>query len=228
MVRVKASPRLKKFNWLLLLVHLGALFPLAWFAWDFWQGNPGVIVNPFQAATLRTGKPALILLILSLACTPANTLFGFRKALTVRKTLGLYAFFYVCIHFLIFIVDNGLFGNHIEIPPILAATFEKQFAFVGFAAFLILLPLAITSTRGWMKRLGKNWKRLHRIVYAAGILAIFHYIWLVKSDYREPLMYGLILALLLVVRLPYLRKRISQTRSRLVGTGRHRKPAASS
>ena len=227
MHRSKGSRRKKKFNWLLLLVHLGALFPIAWFAWDFYQGNAGVIVNPFQAATLRTGKPALILLLLSLACTPANTLFGFRQALTVRKTLGLYAFFYVSLHFLIFIVDNGLFGNRIEIPPILEATFEKRFALIGFTAFLILLPLAITSTKGWMKRLGRNWKRLHQIVYAAGILAIFHYIWLVKSDYREPLVYGLILTLLLVVRLPLLRKWISQTRNRLLGTGRHRNPAAS-
>jgi len=201
-------------TWLSIVTHLGALFPLVWFAWDFWQGNYAVIINPFQEATFRTGKAALILLVLSLACTPINTIFGWRRVLTVRKTLGLYAFFYVSLHFLIFIVDNGLFGNHIEIPPILEATFEKQFALVGFLAFLILLPLAITSTKGWMKRLGRNWKRLHRFVYLAGLLAIIHYVWLVKSDYREPFIYGAILGLLLITRIPKLRKSITQYRAR--------------
>jgi sulfoxide reductase heme-binding subunit YedZ len=176
------------------LAHLGALFPLAWLVWDYWQGNAALWVNPFQEVTLRTGKAALVLLILSLACTPANIVFGWRQALSLRNVLGLYAFFYVCLHFLIFVVDNGLFGNRIELGPILAATFEKRFAYVGFTAFLSLLPLALTSTKGWMRRLGRNWKRLHRLVYLAGLLAIVHYSWLVKSDYRQPLLYGFILA----------------------------------
>lgn len=204
-----------KWTWLQLLTHVGGLFPLVWFLWDFWQGNFAIIVNPFQAATLRTGKAALILLILSLACTPLNTLFGWRQVLALRKTLGLYAFFYVSLHFSIFIVDNGLFGNRIEFGPILEATFEKRFALVGFLAFLILLPLAVTSTKGWMKRLGRNWKRLHRFVYLAGGLAIVHYVWLVKSDYRQPIIYGLILGLFLLIRLPRLRKTISQRRAQL-------------
>jgi len=197
-------------GWLSLLAHLGALFPLAWLAWDYWQGNAALWVNPFQEVTLRTGKAALVLLILSLACTPANIVFGWRQALSLRKVLGLYAFFYVCLHFLIFVVDNGLFGNRIELGPILAATFEKRFAYAGFTAFLILLPLALTSTKGWMRRLGRNWKRLHRLVYLAGVLAIVHYSWLVKSDYRQPLLYGFILGLLLLVRLPRIRRPVSQ------------------
>jgi sulfoxide reductase heme-binding subunit YedZ len=205
-----------KLNWLQIITHLAALSPLAFIVWDFTQGsNAALLINPFQELTLRTGKAALILLVLSLACTPVNTLLGFRLALTVRKMLGLYAFFYVAIHFLIFIVDNGLFGNHIEIQPILEATFEKRFAFVGFAAFLILLPLAITSTKGWMKRLGRNWKRLHRFVYLAGILAVIHYVWLVKSDFREPLVYGAIVGIFLLVRVPAVRKSTSQYRLRL-------------
>jgi sulfoxide reductase heme-binding subunit YedZ len=202
-------------NWLKILTHLGALSPLALIAWDFWQGNAALWINPFQEVTFRTGKAALILLILSLTVTPLNTLFGWRQLIPLRKILGLYAFFYVSLHFLIFIVDNGLFGDHIELGPILAATFEKRFAFVGFAAFLILLPLAITSTKGWMKRLGRTWKRLHRLVYLAGGLAIIHYVWLVKSDYREPLVYGFILGLLLLARVPQIRRPVSQYRLRL-------------
>ena len=202
-------------NWLAILVHLGALFPLVRFGWEFWQGSFAVIVNPFQEATLRTGEAALILLVLSLACTPLNTFFGWRRALTVRKMLGLYAFFYVSIHFLIFIVDNGYLGNSIKLQLILDATFEKRFALVGFLAFLILLPLAITSTKGWMKRLGRNWKRLHRLTYVAGILAVIHFIWLVKSDIREPLIYAAILGVFLIVRLPQVRKFITAQRTRL-------------
>jgi sulfoxide reductase heme-binding subunit YedZ len=205
-----------KLNWLQIITHIGALSPLALIVWDYTQGtNAALLINPFQELTLRTGKAALITLVLSLACTPANTIFGFRKALTVRKMLGLYAFFYVAIHFLIFIVDNGLFGNSLELQPILEATFVKRVAFVGFAAFLILRPLAITSTKGWMKRLGRNWKRLHRLVYVAGILAVIHYVWLVKSDIREPLVYGAIVAILLLFRLSNLRKWASQSRQRL-------------
>lgn len=205
---------IRNWPWLLIITNIGALFPIAWFAWDFWQGDFSVIVNPFQAATIRTGKPALILLVLSLACTPINSVFGWRQILTIRKTLGLYAFFYVTLHFLIFLVDNGYLNGALQLAPILEATFEKRFALVGFLSFLILLPLAITSTKGWMKRLKRNWKRLHRLVYLAGFLAIVHYIWLVKSDYREPLVYGAILGILLILRLPNLRKPISTFRNR--------------
>lgn len=212
----------QKWTWLTILTHVGALSPFILLAWDFWGGNSALLINPFQEVTLRTGKAALILLILSLACTPINTIFGFRRVLTLRKTLGLYAFFYVSLHFLIFIVDNGLFGNQIELGPILEATFEKRFALVGFLAFLILLSLAITSTKGWMKRLGRNWKRLHRFVYLAGILVIVHYVWLVKSDYRQPLVYGAVLGLFLLVRLPSLRKSIRQFKTRIRSPRQHR------
>jgi sulfoxide reductase heme-binding subunit YedZ len=194
-------------NRLLLLTHLGALLPFGWLVFDWLTDN--LSINPIQDVTLRTGKAALILLILSLAATPLNTLFGFRQALTLRKWLGLYAFFYVSIHFLIFIgLDYGFDLNLLR-----EAIFEKRFTLVGFAAGVLLLPLALTSTRGWMKRLGKNWKRIHRLVYLAGVLAIVHYIWLVKSDIREPLVYGAILAFLLLVRIPYVRKNAARLRS---------------
>jgi sulfoxide reductase heme-binding subunit YedZ len=191
-------------NRLLILTHLGALLPLGWLVFDWLTDN--LSVNPIQDITLRTGKTALILLILSLATTPLNTVFGLREALPLRKWLGLYAFFYVSLHFLIFIgLDYGF-----DLTLLREAIFEKRFTLVGFAAGVVLLPLAFTSTRGWMKRLGKNWKRLHRLAYLAGALAIVHYIWLVKSDIREPLVYGAILALLLLVRIPVVRKKVSR------------------
>ncbi len=203
-----------KNGWSLLQIvaHVGAWGPLLLLGWDFWRGNGALLVNPFQAITLRTGLAALILLLLSLACTPLNTVFGWRQALALRKPLGLYAFMYGTLHFLIFVVDNGYVGHSIDLAEVLSATFEKRFALAGLAALLLLLPLAITSNRWAMRRLQKNWKRLHRLAYPAGILAIIHFIWLVKSDIREPLVYGAVLALLLGLRLPTVRRYITQTR----------------
>lgn len=195
-------------NWLHWLTHLGALFPLAWLLWDYF--TDGLTVNPIQDITFRTGKAALILLVLSLACTPLNILFGWRSVLPLRKPLGLYAFLYVSLHFLIFVgLDYGFDGDLLY-----EAIFEKRYALVGFVAFLILLPLALTSTQGWMRRLGKNWKRLHRWVYLAGLLAVVHYVWLVKSDIREPLVYGGIVAVLLLLRLSWVRKTVTGWRNR--------------
>ncbi|OGO30928.1 MAG: hypothetical protein A2Z16_02450 [Chloroflexi bacterium RBG_16_54_18] len=197
-------PKLTRFQ---LAVHLGGLAPLAWLLFDLWRDN--LTVNPIQAVTLRTGKYALVFLILSLGCTPLNTLFGFRPALKVRRALGLYAFLYSSLHFLIFIgLDYGF-----DLLLLREAIFEKPFALVGFSAFLVLVPLATTSTRGWMRRLGKNWTRLHRLVYLAGFLVIVHYLWLVKADLRPPIIYGTVMLALFVVRLTPLRKAISLVRS---------------
>jgi sulfoxide reductase heme-binding subunit YedZ len=191
-----------------ILTHVAALLPLALLAWDYWQGR--LIIDPVGVITTRTGKTALILLILSLACTPINIIFGFKEVMRVRRALGLYAFLYASLHFLTFIgldygFDFDLLGQGI---------LDQRYVLVGFAAGLLLLLLAITSTQGWQKRLGKNWKRLHRLVYLAGILAVVHYVWLAK-DNREPLRYGAVVALLLIVRIPGLRKAISDIRYRL-------------
>jgi len=201
--------RTLKAQWLRITVHVGALIPLAVLIWDYF--NNQLTVNPIQAITLRTGKTALILLVLSLACTPANTLLGFRPALKVRRALGLYAFLYAALHFMVFVgLDYGFD------PALLKeAIFEKRYALVGFAAFLILLPLAITSTKGWMKRLGRIWKTLHQWVYLAALLVIVHFVWLVKADIREPLMYGAIVLLLLVMRIPLVRQALSSLRNRM-------------
>lgn len=190
-------------------VHVFALVPLALLIWNGLNDN--LTANPIQTITFRTGKAALLLLVLSLACTPLNSVFGLRLALKWRRPLGLYAFMYAALHFLTFtVLDYGL-------DPLLLkeAIFEKRYALVGFAAFALLVPLAITSTRGWMKRLGKRWKRLHQAVYVAGLLVIVHYLWLVKSDRREPLLWGAAIALLLALRLPPVRRFASGLRHRL-------------
>lgn len=180
--------------------HIGALIPLVLIIFDYFTDN--LTANPIQAITLRTGKPALVLLVLSLAVTPIHTIFKYNPIIKLRKILGLYAALYVAIHFLIFIgLDYGL-----NWQLIYEATFEKRFALVGFAAFLILIPLAITSTKYWMRRLGKNWKRLHRLVYLVNILAVVHYIWLVKSDIRQPMFFAGLVIFLFIIRLPSVKK----------------------
>jgi sulfoxide reductase heme-binding subunit YedZ len=194
-------------RWLKILVHAGALAPLAWLLWAYWQGL--FLVDPIREITTLTGKVALILLMLSLACTPLNTLFGFRQALRLRRALGLYAFLYASLHFLTFIgLDYGF-----DLAFAIQAIVDQRYVLAGLAAGLILLTLAITSTVGWQKRLGKKWKRLHRLVYLAGILAVVHFVWLVK-DVREPLRYGAVLAVLLLLRIPRVRRAISNLRHR--------------
>ena len=197
-----------KANWLRILVHVGALVPLGWMVWQYTQGL--FLVDPVREMTTLTGKTALILLVLSLACTPINTVFGFRQVLRVRRALGVYAFLYAGVHFMIFVgLDYGF-----DLGLLRQAIFDQRYVLVGFAAGLILLVLALTSTRGWKRRLGRNWKRVHRLVYLAGILAVLHFAWLVK-DIGEPLRYAAIIVLLLVLRIPRLRQAASNTRRKL-------------
>jgi sulfoxide reductase heme-binding subunit YedZ len=173
-------------------------------AWDFTQGQ--LTANPIREIQLRTGKYALVLLVLSLACTPIYVLSGLKQVLSLRRPLGLYAFMYASLHFLNFVgLDYGF-----DFSLIREDIFEKRYALVGFAAFLILLPLAITSTKGWMKRLGQNWQRLHRLIYLAALLVILHFLWQTKADFRQPLVYGAIVAVLLTVRIPWVREFISK------------------
>lgn len=203
---------------ILWLTHIGALIPLAWLAFDYWAGN--LSVNWIQDITLRTGKPALVLLVLSLACTPLNIVLGIRNIIPARKWLGLYGFGYAAVHFLIFIGVDYAF----DWAFIWEDVGTKLYVIVGFAALLILIPLAITSTKGWMRRLGKRWKKLHQLVYIAGILAVFHYVWVVKSDYREPIAWGILLGFFLVVRIPKVRKQIANWRTGRSKTRQPQKP----
>ena len=194
--------------WLRILVHIACLIPFMLLMWDY--SNDNLTVNPIQEATSRTGKAALIILVVSLACTPLKTLFNIKQVLPLRRPLGLYAFFYVCIHLLIFTVfDYGL-----DWGLITETVAKKRYVLVGFSAFLLLLPLALTSTKSAMRRLGKRWKVLHKLVYLAAALAILHFVWLVKADISEPLMYGAAVAVLLLLRLPRIRQAITRWRTR--------------
>ena len=202
-------------TWLPILTHVGALLPLARLIWNFFHDQ--LTANPIQYITFQTGKSALVLLVLALACTPLNTIFELKSVVGLRKTLGLYAFLYATLHFLTFVGLDYQFD-----PELLKeAIFKKRYALVGFAAFLSLLPLAITSTKGWMKRLGKNWKRLHRLIYLAGLLAVIHFVWLVKSDVREPLAYGAVVFLLLALRLKTIRRTLVNLREKLAARRRN-------
>lgn len=198
----------RKLNWPLLAVHVGVWLPVINLTWHAYTGQ--LSVNPIQDLTFGTGLPALILLLLSLAVTPAVTAFGWSWAIPLRKWLGLYAFFYAVAHMLIFaVVDYGL--NWAELYR---QVLQKPYLLAGIGALLLLLPLALTSTQSWQKRLGRAWKDLHRAVYVAALLAVLHFAWLVKADLTEPLIYAGVLAGLLALRLPPVRRRLSALRQR--------------
>lgn len=184
------------------LVHALALSPLAFLAWQFWQVYAGIDIDALGADPVaeiehRLGTWALRLLLLALAVTPLRQLTGQPMLLRFRRMLGLYAFAYACLHFAAYLgLDLG--GYWAQIFEEIA---KRPYITVGFAAWLLLVPLAVTSTQGWIRRLGRNWARLHRLVYAIAVLAVLHFWWIVKSDIREPLLYATILAVLLGWRL---------------------------
>jgi methionine sulfoxide reductase heme-binding subunit len=185
-------------NWkttpLQIIAHIGALTPLFVMAFDIFTDNYGP--DPIREFTLRTGKTALILLFLSLACTPFNTVFGFKPALKLRRPFGVYSFIYALLHFSIFIGIDYFFNFKL----IQGALLEKRYAIVGLITGIILLSLAITSTIGWQRRLKKNWKKLHKLAYVAGFLAVVHYIWLVKQGVPQPWYFLALLIILFLLR----------------------------
>jgi sulfoxide reductase heme-binding subunit YedZ len=213
--------RKQKTKLIRLTGHIGSLIPLALLLYDYYFGlfSPDFI----REITLRTGKAAIVLLVLSLAITPLNTILGWKQLQPMRRIFGVYAFMYVAFHLTIFVyLDYGL-----SWPLIQEALFEKRYALVGFAAFLILLPLALTSTRWSMKKLGKKWTTLHKWVYLAGILAVLHYILLVKNAYTQPLAFALILIVLLTVRIGPIKQWIIRQRRNL-GKGKQKKVSVES
>ena len=206
-----------RFTWFQILVHLGSLLPFALLVVDTLRDN--LTANPIQALEQRTGRHAITLLVLSLACTPLNSLFGWRELIKRRRTLGLYAFLYATLHVIIFIdLDYGLAWS-----LILQTIFEKPYIIVGVLSFLMLVPLAFTSFDIWKQRLGKNWKRLHRLVYLIAPLVALHYAWGKKGDFFRlqgeiirPLIYALIILILLIMRIPQVRKALASLRDRIL------------
>ncbi|GBF07393.1 sulfite oxidase subunit YedZ [Deinococcus aerius] len=190
-----APRRASPLPWLEPGVVVGGLLPAAILALDAVTGALGA--NPVQRATLQTGLLALALLLLSLACTPLRLLTGWTWPARIRKALGLLAFGYAALHFLIYLLDHG-FSPGLLVEDVL----ERPFVTAGFAALVLLLPLALTSTRDSVRRMGfPAWQRLHRLVYLAAGLGALHYWWGVKKDHTAPLLAALILAGLLGLRL---------------------------
>ncbi len=198
-------------------VHLYAWSALAHIILDFVTGN--ISANPIQELEQRTGRHAITLLVLALTCTPLNTLFRWSEPLKRRRALGLYAFMYATIHVLIFVnLDYGLAWS-----LIIQTVFEKPYIVVGLAGFLMLIPLAWTSFDIWKKRLGKTWKRLHQTIYLTVPLLVLHYAWGKKGDFFalqgdiiRPLIYAIIVILLLVMRIPFVRRNLASLPSRIL------------
>ena len=197
-----------------IMMHIYAWSALAHLVFDYFMGN--LSVNPIQDLEQRTGRAAITLLVLSLMCTPLNTLFGWKELLKRRRALGLYSFMYATIHVLIFLdLDYGLAWS-----VIIQSILEKPYIIFGVITFLLLLPLAVTSFDTWKVRLKKNWKRLHQTVYMIAPLAVLHFamskkgdIFQLQGDVVRPLIYGLVVLILLILRIPRIRKFFASIRA---------------
>ena len=189
--------------WLKPGVFIGALAPLAAIVWRGWHDELGA--DPIAQALNQLGLTALVFLVAALVCTPLKTLFGWTWGNRLRRMLGLFGFFYALLHVATY---TGL-DQALDWGAIWDDVTKRKFIFVGAAAFVLLVPLAVTSTNGAPKRLGyARWKRLHRLAYLAPLLAVIHFVWRVKKDVTEPATYGVVLAALLAVRVAsYVRSR---------------------
>lgn len=194
------------------LAHLACATPLIVLLLELFEIG-GFRLGPNPGLTIRDvlGSWGLRLLLLTLAMTPLRWLGGKPWPLAFRRLLGLWAFAYVLLHFLTYFFLDRSF----DLPVIVEDVVKRPYITIGFAAFLLMVPLAVTSTAGWQRRLGRRWLSLHRLVYAVAILACWHYYWLVKADVREPLLYIGILTVLLSYRL-WKRRRVA--RSEVPGT----------
>ena len=179
------------------------LLPLALIAWDASTGGLGA--EPVEALMRRTGYWALTLLVFTLAVTPIRKITGWNRLIAVRRPLGLLAFLYASLHLLNYIVIDQWFGWEYIIEDIL----ERPLITAGFTALLLLIPLALTSTKSSIRRLGgKRWQRIHRLIYPAALLGVLHYYWLVKADKTGPLIYAAVVIVLLTLRIwnPFTRR----------------------
>ncbi len=182
---------------------VACLLPLAWLGGRYLRDDLGA--NPISELENRLGFYALSMLLLSLACTPAQLVFKWKWPLLLRKLFGDYAFFYACLHLSTYVGIDQFF----DWREIGKDVVKRKFITVGMATWVLLLPLAVTSTQGWQKRLGfRKWKRLHRLTYVAGVTALVHFIWRFKTLNTQTSIYASILVLLLTVRIVFwLRRR---------------------
>ncbi len=210
--------RIKKLPYtpLQIAMHLYAWSALVALIFDFFTHH--LTANPIQAMEQRTGRHAITLLVLTLACTPLKTLFGWRELLKRQRALGLYTLMYATVHVIIFInLDYGLAWS-----LIIQTIIQKPYILFGATVFLMLIPLGITSFDIWKVRLGKNWKRLHQIIYLIAPIAVLHFalskkgdIFHLQGDIVRPFIYGLVVLLLLILRLPFIRRFFSSFRTRV-------------
>jgi methionine sulfoxide reductase heme-binding subunit len=183
-------------KWTKVAVFLICLIPFADLLWRFITGNLGI--NPVETLQHGTGDWTLRFLIFTLCITPLRKLLKLPDLIRFRRMLGLFAFFYVCLHFLTYLGPDQSF----DLAGMWKDVAKRPYITVGFTAFVLLIPLAITSTTGWIRRLGgKRWQMLHRLIYFAAVCGVIHYYWLVKSDVRKPVFYGALVAILLLWRL---------------------------
>ena len=182
-------------KWAKLLVFALSSWPVLFLAWRTYRGE--LTANPVEFYQHQTGDWTLRFLVFTLSITPLRKISQLPELIRFRRMLGLFAFTYACLHFLTYLGPDQSFAP----SGMLRDVAKRPFITVGFAAFVLLIPLALTSTAGWIRRLGgKRWQMLHRAIYLAAALGVIHYYWLVKSDIRQPLLYGALVGLLLLYR----------------------------
>ena len=185
-----------------------ALVPLALLVWN--ALHDGLGANPVEAITFETGKWGLRFVLITLCVTPLRRITGWQVLVRLRRMLGLFAFFYICLHFLIYLVLDAFF----DLRYILDDITDRTYITLGFTSFLLLIALATTSTDAMVRRLGgRRWRRLHKLAYVAAAGGVLHFLWLVKADLREPLIYLGILLLLFLARIPAVAQRLAKIRT---------------
>jgi sulfoxide reductase heme-binding subunit YedZ len=203
------------------VIFVAALIPLGVLVWSGF--NDGLGANPVEYITRDTGGWGLRFLIVTLAVTPLRRVSGWQSLIRLRRMLGLFAFFYLCLHFLTYMVLDAFF----DVAYILDDILKRTYITLGFTAFCLLIPLAATSTNAMVRRLGgQRWRRLHRLVYLAAAAGCLHFLWQVKADATEPLIYLAVLALLLLARVPAVTSRMAGLRRG--GGGKRASPARES
>jgi sulfoxide reductase heme-binding subunit YedZ len=183
------------------LLFILCLYPAGLLGWQFYTDALGA--NPIEVITRDSGEWTLRLLLITLLMTPLKSFAGWAWPIRVRRMLGLLAFFYACLHLMTYLWLDQFF----DWPEIWLDILDRPFVTVGMLAFVLLLPLALTSNRHAVRKLGRNWKKLHRLAYVIPLLGVLHFWWLVKADLLEPAIYALLLGALLAVRLPAIRRR---------------------
>lgn len=189
--------------WLKALVSLAAAWPGADLIYNTFWGDLGV--NPIETLLLTTGETALVILLCSLAVTPVRRVTGWNRIQSVRRMLGLWAFFYAFCHFSLYVLFDQacIYWSDCDVSLIVADVVKRKFILAGMTAFLAMVPLALTSTKGWIRRLGRKWQMLHRLAYLAGLAGVIHFLWKTKVPETKPFVYAGILVVLLLARVVF-------------------------